>query len=73
MSTDLQPDPSDLIGRIARLAILTRALRVLRAASEYPPGHSERSKLPGWVSEWEREHGQAPASAERVLRLLEAP
>ena len=53
--------------RIASCLTSVRAMRVLRWCHEWPVGHSERPHAPAWVREWERVHGPAPESAERVV------
>lgn len=60
----------DACVRVARLKHIVRASRVLKASMEYPVGHSQRCLLPRFVAEWERDHGPAPASAERFLETF---
>jgi hypothetical protein len=58
---------NDIDQRISKITQTIRALRVLRWSREWPQGHADRPQAPAWVKAWEREHGTAPASAERFL------
>lgn len=62
------PVPNDPIQALDQCIETIRAMRVLRHADEYPPGHSECPKRPKFVQDWEQKHGPAPESAERFLR-----
>jgi hypothetical protein len=59
------------IERITRCAHALRALRVVRWCHEWPPGHPESPMRPRFVREFEDKHGEAPASAERLLDTMQ--
>jgi len=55
------------LARVLGCLMQVRALRVRRAALEYPVGHPERARLPRFVAEWEEIHGAAIASTDLFL------
>lgn len=54
--------------RLARCSTVLKAIRVSQWCKEWPSGHSDAPNRPRFVREFEDAHGEAPASAERVLR-----
>ena len=67
MKRSEQIEIPELSSRLSALVNVCRAIRVRRWCLEWPRGHAERPRPPGFVAEFERVHGPAPASAERVL------
>lgn len=54
--------------RLARCSSILRAIRVIRWCVGWPNGHPDAPNRPRFVLEFEDQHGEVPASAERVLR-----
>lgn len=61
----------EILARFDQIIIAVRALRVQRWCLEWPRGHAERPTVPRFVTEFERQHGPAPDSAERILEAFQ--